>query len=63
MSTHVPVFLSFFSIFATFCIGQISHQQHEGSQVDPLEKKKEKYHGYLSVKAQIPHQLFHTEDK
>ena len=29
----------------------------------PRLKKKEKYHGYLSVKAQIPHQLFHTEDK
>ena len=28
MSTHVPGFQSFFSFFALFCIGQISHQQH-----------------------------------
>ena len=30
MSTHVPGFHSFFSFFASFCIGQISHQQHKG---------------------------------
>ena len=30
MSTHVPGFQSFFRFFASFCIGQISHQQHKG---------------------------------
>ena len=31
MSTHVPGFLSFFKgFFASFCIGQIRHQQHKG---------------------------------
>ena len=28
MSTHIPGFRSFFRFFASFCIGQISHQQH-----------------------------------
>ena len=32
MSTHVPGFQSFFRIFASFCIGQISHQQHKGKK-------------------------------
>ena len=32
MSTHVPGFESFFRIFASFCIGQISHMQHKGIQ-------------------------------
>ena len=27
MSTHLPGFQSFFSFFASFCIGQVSHQQ------------------------------------
>ena len=27
MSTHVPGFQSFLRFFASFCIGQISHQQ------------------------------------
>ena len=30
MSTHVLEFQSFFRFFASFCIGQISHQQHKG---------------------------------
>ena len=30
MSTHVSGFKSFFIIFASFCIGQITHQQHKG---------------------------------
>ena len=30
MSTHLPGFQSFFRFFASFCIGQISHQQHKG---------------------------------
>ena len=30
MSTHVPEFLSYFRFFASFCFGQISHQQHKG---------------------------------
>ena len=30
MSTHLPGFQSFFRVFASFCIGQISHQQHKG---------------------------------
>ena len=30
MNTHLPGFQSFFSIFASFCIGQISHHQHKG---------------------------------
>ena len=30
MSTHVLGFQSFFSFFAYFCNGQISHQQHKG---------------------------------
>ena len=30
MSTHLPGFQSLFSFFASFCIGQISHQQHKG---------------------------------
>ena len=30
MSTHVPGFQSFFQVFASFGIGQISHQQHKG---------------------------------
>ena len=33
MRTHVPVFRSFFRFFASFCIGQISHQQHKGQYV------------------------------
>ena len=28
MRTHVPGFLSFLRVFASFCVGQISHQQH-----------------------------------
>ena len=27
MSTHMPGFQSFFSVFASFCIGKISHHQ------------------------------------
>ena len=30
MSTRVPRFQLFYSFFAAFCIGQISHQQHNG---------------------------------
>ena len=30
MSTHVLGFQSFFSFFASFCIGQIIHQRHKG---------------------------------
>ena len=30
MSTHLPGFRSFFRFFASFYIGQISHQQHKG---------------------------------
>ena len=30
MSTNVPGFQSFPSFFASFCIGQISHQQQKG---------------------------------
>ena len=30
MCTHVPGFQSFFRLFASFCIGQISYQQHKG---------------------------------
>ena len=30
INTHVPGFQSFFRFFASFCIGQISHQQHKG---------------------------------
>ena len=30
MSTHLPGFQLFFRFFASFCIGQISHQQHKG---------------------------------
>ena len=30
MSTHLPGFQSFFSFFASFCIGKISHHQHNG---------------------------------
>ena len=30
MSTHMPGFQWFFRIFALFCIGQLSHQQHKG---------------------------------
>ena len=30
MSTHVPGFQSFFRLFASFYIGQISQQRHEG---------------------------------
>ena len=29
MSTHVPGVQSFFFFLASFCIGQISHQQHK----------------------------------
>ena len=28
MSTHLPGFQAFFRVFASFCIAQISHQQH-----------------------------------
>ena len=36
MSTYVPGFQSFFMFFASFCIGQISNQQHIGViRVDP----------------------------
>ena len=32
MSTHVPGFQSFyFTVFASFCIGQISHRQQKDS--------------------------------
>ena len=31
MSICVPGFHSFFRFFAPFCIGKISHQQHEGN--------------------------------
>ena len=31
MSTHLPGFQSYFRIFESFCIGQISHQQHKGN--------------------------------
>ena len=30
MSIHMPGFQSFFKFFASFCSGQISHQQHKG---------------------------------
>ena len=30
MSFHVPGFQSSFSVFASFCIGQISHQAAKG---------------------------------
>ena len=30
MSTHLPGFQSFFRFFSSFCIRQISHQQHKG---------------------------------
>ena len=30
MSTYMAGFLSYFRFFASFCIGQISHQQHKG---------------------------------
>ena len=30
MSTHISGFRSFFRFFASFCIGQISQQQHKG---------------------------------
>ena len=37
MITHMPGFHSFFSFFASFCIGQISHQQHKSDlQQTPL---------------------------
>ena len=29
MNTHLPAFLVFFRFFASFCIGQISHQQEQ----------------------------------
>ena len=30
MNTHLQGFQSFFMYFASFCIGQISHQKHKG---------------------------------
>ena len=37
MSTHVPGFQSYFSVFfASFCIGKVSHQQHKGKGWIPL---------------------------
>ena len=33
MSTHMPWFQSFFSVFASFCIGKINHHQHKGLKV------------------------------
>ena len=39
MSTHVPRFQSFFNFFASYCIGQISHQQHKGSCIKYLAIK------------------------
>ena len=30
MSTYMPGFRSFFSFFASFCVGKIGHQQHKG---------------------------------
>ena len=36
MSTHMPGFQSFFSFFASFCIGQISHHQHKGYPIHAL---------------------------
>ena len=34
MSTNVPGFQSFLRFFASFCIGQISHQQHIKGLID-----------------------------
>ena len=31
LSTHLPGFQSLFRLFVSFCMGQISHQQHKGS--------------------------------
>ena len=46
MSTHVIGFQSFLSVFASFCIGQISHQLHKGLQpkemVDTVDTSKTK---------------------
>ena len=33
MNTNLPGFQSFFQVFAYFCIGQISHQQHKGKYI------------------------------
>ena len=40
LSTHVPGFQSFFSVFASFCNDQISHQQQKGIAVN----KKLRHH-------------------
>ena len=40
MSTHLPGFRSFSSFFASFCIGQISLQQHKG-EVEPILFRQE----------------------
>ena len=37
MSTHVPGFQSSFRFFASFCIGQISHQQHNSKAINAQE--------------------------
>ena len=34
-STHLPGFHSFLMFFASFCIDQISHQQHSRVKVGP----------------------------
>ena len=35
MSTHLPGFLVIFSFFASFCIGQITHQEHGEEALSP----------------------------
>ena len=37
MSTHMPGYQSFFSVFLSFCIGKISHHQHKGSAFFPAQ--------------------------
>ena len=47
MSTHLPGFQKSFRFFASFCIGQISHQQHKCLWVEGLWIKKITCHNII----------------
>ena len=58
-STHVSGFHTFLSFFASFCNGQIGHQQHKGKLTCPIQNDAKNLrmtetlvHGYSSESTQ-----------
>ena len=51
-STHVPGFQYFLRFFASFCIGQISHQQHKGG-IKRWLGQTERYTGLSSGRSSV----------